>query len=205
PIMITATCDFSRFDNPEYVSAGEKLILKPDGGAAALLTTTQVVYQHLNRTMNRDFLEAMFQKYDGKWATIGDALRFSKNKTYSVVTNKYELVNFRKFTLLGDPAVRPAFPLHHISVTEVIDDHTGKPADTIKALGKYTIKGEITTSEGNLLNDFNGRINLTLFDKPQKGITLTEPYKEFPVRNNVIYRGLASVKQGKFAVTFITP
>ena len=32
PLFVTATCEFGRFDNPDLTSAGEHIILNPDGG-----------------------------------------------------------------------------------------------------------------------------------------------------------------------------
>jgi len=43
-VFISATCEFSRYDDPERVSAGEKTLLTPYGGAVGLLTTTRLVY-----------------------------------------------------------------------------------------------------------------------------------------------------------------
>ena len=42
-LFITATCEFSRFDDPERVSAGEQVFLNPDGGGVALMTTSRAV------------------------------------------------------------------------------------------------------------------------------------------------------------------
>ena len=44
PLFMTATCEFSRYDDPERVSAGEQVFLKENGGAIALLTTSRVVF-----------------------------------------------------------------------------------------------------------------------------------------------------------------
>ena len=56
PLFITATCDFAPFDNPAIQSAGEILLRKPDGGAIALMTTTQLVYADQNRIMNLNYI-----------------------------------------------------------------------------------------------------------------------------------------------------
>jgi len=37
PVFVTATCEFSRYDDPERVSAGEWVFLNPKGGGIALL------------------------------------------------------------------------------------------------------------------------------------------------------------------------
>ena len=39
PLMITATCEFGRYDNPGEVSGAELAVLSPRGGAIAMLTT----------------------------------------------------------------------------------------------------------------------------------------------------------------------
>lgn len=204
PIMVTATCEFSRYDDPEALSAGEKLILKSDGGAIALLTTTQLVYQYLNRPMNIEFLNAQFQKYGGKWPTIGDAFRYSKNVTYSTPQTAWELANYRKFALLGDPALSPDFPQHNIETEEVLDGVTMQPADTLKALGKYIIKGSIKNTSNQLVSDFNGRAYVTIYDKPKKVSTLTGS-RTFKTQNNIVYKGKVTVTDGLFSLTFIAP
>src|SRR5690606_11409006 len=122
PIMVTATCDYSKYDDPSYVSAGEALMLKPNGGAIALLTTTQLVYRHMNRAINSAFLNSLFQQYSGNWPTFGDAFRFSKNAIYTDPStwNINDGANSRNFVLLGDPALTPAFPRHEIYTDSII-------------------------------------------------------------------------------------
>lgn len=206
PIMVTATCDFSKFDDPSYSSAAELLMMKSTGGAIALLTTTQLVYQHHNRPMNVDFLNALFQKYNGIWPTLGDAFRYSKNNTYASTNNiEFTLANYRKFVLLGDPALTPAFPRHEIRTESIEDGYTSLPVDTMKALGKYKISGSVRDVSGNVLSDFNGRVYVTIYDKPRVLKTITGPSREYAVQNNVIYKGKATVTNGKFSFLFITP
>ncbi len=205
PFMITATCDFGRFDHPEYVSAGERIVLKPDGGAIASLTTTQLVYQSGNRMINRDFLDAQFRHTGSQWNTFGDAFRIGKNKTYSQAPDEGIIINFRKFALLGDPALEPDFPEYFIRTDEVLDAATLQPTDTVGALGAYVIKGSVTDVNGNVLNNFNGNLSVSFFDKLRIVNTLTGIEKTFKTRNNVIYKGKATVIDGKFSFTFIAP
>lgn len=206
PIMITATCDFGQFDQPQFVSAGEQVVLKKDGGVIGSLTTTQLVYQDPNRIINRDFLDAQFNRVHGRWNTLGDALRIGKNKTYSIASTSVSyIVNFRKFALLGDPALTPNFPEHYISTENIKDGITGNTVTTISALGSYLVNGNVTDASGNTLTGFSGRMNIVIYDKPRTVKTLTEINKSFKQRNNIIYRGKATVTNGKFSVAFIAP
>lgn len=206
PFMITATCDFGQFDQPQFVSAGEQIVLKKDGGAIASLTTTQLVYQDPNRIINKDFLDAQFDRENGKWHTFGDALRIGKNKTYSVAgTSSSYIVNFRKFALLGDPGLTPNFPEQYIYTESIKDGATGQPVNTLAALGSYTVSGYVGDENKQILSGFNGRVTLIIYDKPRTVKTITPINKTFKVRNNIIYRGKATVTNGKFSVSFIAP
>lgn len=205
PFIITATCDFGRFDHPEYVSAGEELVLKPDGGVIAALTTTQLVYQYANRVINKNFIDAQFKHENGRWNTFGDAFRIAKNVTYATVPDEGTLVNFRKFALLGDPALTPDFPEYFVRTDEVIDPATNQTTDSIKALGAYIVNGSVTDVRGNLLSDFDGRLYVTIYDKPRAVQTITEVNKTFEIQNNIIYKGKVTVTKGKFSYTFLAP
>ena len=60
PVFVTATCEFGRYDDPTLIadrseSGAEKLLLKPEGGAIALITTTRPVYAFTNYDVNRAF------------------------------------------------------------------------------------------------------------------------------------------------------
>jgi hypothetical protein len=205
PIIITATCDYGQFDHPEYVSSGEALMLKSDGGAVATLTTTALVYASGNRKINQQFLEDQFAYKNGKNYSLGDAFRLAKNETYAVSHSESDLINFRKFALLGDPALIPAFPEHNVVIDSLNDDATGQATDTIKALGAYKLSGRVIDDNGNLLNDFNGYVYLTIYDKPKTIQSITGINRKYKVQNNVIYKGKVSVAGGKFAAPFIAP
>src|SRR5690606_15051161 len=57
PLFITATCEFTRFDDPARQSAGELVMLNPIGGGIGLLTTVRLVYSYPNRLLNNSFYD----------------------------------------------------------------------------------------------------------------------------------------------------
>jgi hypothetical protein len=61
-IFMTATCEFSRFDDHAATSAGELVLLNPDGGGIALLSTTRLVYSSPNFVLNNSFFNYVFEK-----------------------------------------------------------------------------------------------------------------------------------------------
>ena len=205
PFMITATCDFGQFDHPDFVSAAELVLNKSGGGVIAMITTTQAVFASDNKSMNREYLTAQFTKNsNGSTNTFGDAVRIGKNMSYMYPQGSGLLVNFRKWTLLGDPALTPDFPEYNVKIDSVVDGATLELADTIKALGKYTIKGSVRDLSNNTMTGFNGTVYVSFFDKARTVATNAVPSK-FSIQDNIIYKGKVTVTNGLYSITFITP
>jgi len=149
---------------------------------------------------------ALQRKPDGTYRTLGEAVKHAKNFTYTFFG---DLVNNRKFTLLGDPALRIAFPLQQVQTTSI----NGKPItaipDTLKALDQYTITGQVTDLSGTVLNNFNGTLYATIFDKLQNQTTLANDpgsiKTDFAVQKNIIFKGKAKVTNGTYSISFIVP
>ncbi len=205
PLFLTATCDFAPFDNPAVNSAGEILLSKSDGGAIALMTTTQLVYADQNRIMNFNYMKSGFGPMENNaYPTMGDAYRLSKNLRYVSSVSEFVASNFRKFALLGDPGLPLAFPKHRVSTDSINGVSVLVAYDTLKALGKYTISGHVADVNGNLLDNFNGIVYPTIFDKAKK-LSTTDNSKDYLVQNNILYKGKATVKNGRFSYTFVVP
>nr|MBP9933431.1 type IX secretion system sortase PorU [Chitinophagaceae bacterium] len=211
PLFITATCDFAPFDNPTIESAGEILLTKSNGGAIALMTTTQLVYADQNRIMNLNYMQSGFKAMKDKqqMPTLGDAYRLSKNIRYVSSISEFAASNFRKFVLLGDPGLPLAFPKHVVKTDSINGMSITQISDTLKALGKYTISGHLEDAAGNSLDGFNGIVYPLILDKPKKLSTLgndaDSPLRDYFVQNNALYKGKASIKNGKFSFTFVVP
>lgn len=206
PLFITATCEFSRYDDPERTSAGEYVILNPQGGGIALLTTVRLVFASGNFILNRDFYEQAFVPVAGKMQRLGDLFRYIKTEPGG------NSVNSRNFTLLGDPALTLAYPKYDVS-TDTVNSIpvTGASSDTLKALSLVTISGFVRNSGGAVLNTYNGVIYPTVYDKSQNVTTLSNdgggasPPYTFGVQKNILYKGKASVTNGAFKFSFVVP
>ncbi len=208
PFMTTATCDFGQYDHPQFVSLAEAIMLREGGGAIAMVTTTGAVFAGFNTPMNQHFIEAQFTKNpDGHWNTFGDACRIGKNSAYLISHSSDEMANYRKFVLLGDPALTPDFPKYNVVTDSVRDGATLAITDSIKALGKYIINGSIRDNNNQTLTGFNGTLTVSFYDKA-RSITVNcydHTNRTFKLQDNLIYKGKVSVTNGLFSLTFITP
>jgi hypothetical protein len=207
PLIITAACDFAPFDNPLQYSIGEDVILKPAAGAIALMTTTRVVFAYSNRIINNNYLQFAFQRNaNNRYNNLGEANRLAKN--YTTVTAG-DIINNRKFTLLGDPALTLAFPRYFVKTTKINNRIYSSVADTITATKLIKLEGEIRDDNGNLFSSFNGKVTITVYDKKQLFSTLandpTSVVTGFENSGNLLFKGSAAVTNGKFSCDFIAP
>ena len=213
PLFITATCEFSRFDDADMnqatgaisarTSAGEMVLLNPDGGGIALMSTTRVVYSAPNYTLNRKIYDYAFSTApDGRSMRLGDIIRLAKVSSGTGM-------NKRNFLLLGDPALRLAWPVEGKVVTDSINGASVDFAtDTLKALSLITISGHLEDNDGNIRSNFNGTVEPVVFDKASSVSTLANDGGSpmtYPVSGNVIFRGTTAVTGGRFSFSFIVP
>jgi hypothetical protein len=79
PLLITVTCDFSRFDNPNRITAGEITFLNPNGGAAAMVTTTREVYISVGQNFNQKLMRSILE-FNNEDVSISEALAKTKKE-----------------------------------------------------------------------------------------------------------------------------
>ncbi|WP_306641941.1 type IX secretion system sortase PorU [Sanyastnella coralliicola] len=205
PVFVTATCELARFDDPEFKSAGELLIMNPNGGAVAMLTTTRIVFSGSNQQLNRAFFKVALEDEDIEELTLGFICMETKND--DGVTDSS---NKRNFSLLGDVALKMVYPKVDVYTTEIngvaIDP---LQPDTVRSLQEVTIKGYVGATDGTKLTDFNGFVYPTVYDKKSEVTTLNNDGGssgfDYEVWKNILYKGKASVTNGDFEFSFIIP
>lgn len=204
-LFVSATCDFTRFDDPDVISAGTLSLMNPNGGAVALMTTTRSIFYNVNTDVDTNFYNAVFVR-DANYRplTFGEIFKETKNKAGSSD-------NKRSFMLIGDPALRIALPKFKV-VTDSLNgvEIANISIDTLKALSKITIKGHIADASGTKINSFNGVIVPSVYDKEKLNKTLGQKANltsvlDFYTQNNILYRGNVSVVNGSFEFSFIVP
>ncbi|WP_128547250.1 type IX secretion system sortase PorU [Larkinella soli] len=198
PLLVTATCQFGRYDDPAQTSGAELALLNARGGSIALLTTARPVYASTNYLLNRAFYDALAGTTADGAPRLGDLMRLTKNGSLSGSLN-------RNFTLLGDPSMQLAYPEAKVVLTRINGKAAGR--DTLKALETVRLEGEIQ-QKGQRLDGFTGQVKITLFDKTDtvntRGTEFSPPmaYTEY---RSPLYTGQASVRNGRFSLAFVLP
>ncbi|MCR9132653.1 MAG: type IX secretion system sortase PorU [bacterium] len=223
-VIVTATCQFGRYDDISQQSGAEQLFFADNGGAIASFTTTRIVYTSSNPNGGQNFAlnialsqEMLVRDENGLPSRLGDIFYRTKNTSAGASSNS------RRFILLGDPALRLALPdkpaqltaINNISVAE------NDTLLTIKALDQVTLKGEVLNADGTKDSGYNGLVNVTLLDA-KRNVTLpqnlewieddgcylyefTERECTYEVENTVLFKGKANVTGGDFSIDFVLP
>lgn len=200
PLWVTATCDFILFD-VRNISAGEHVLLNPNGGGVALYSAARTVYASGNEQLNKFFTYKLFDNSSGEYPRLGDAVRYSKN---AVGGDENKL----SYILFGDPALRLNYPEDYNIVTETINENPVTGKEIFNALTTQKISGSIQDKNKNIVTDFNGKVEITIYDKVQKITTLNNRKDgdyTYSDRPNILYSGKVNVVDGKFSFTFMVP
>ena len=108
-----------------------------------------------------------------------------------------------------------AFPKPKIELRSVNGVLLEEFSEVLKALDKVKLGGEIQDSNGNILADYNGIIEVKLFDKDLERSTLGNDgvtgsnnellIMDFTTLGGVLFNGKATVSEGFFEIDFIMP
>ena len=205
PLMITASCDFAPFDQPQISPIGFDAFVKNEKGIIGLVAASRLVFAFNNKEINDEFVQQLLVPDPlDNYKSIGAALQNAKSNYWKKGS---DYTNAFKFNLMGDPAMQLAKPKYMVDLAR-INQKIFKGKDTLKAGGKYQVAGTIKAN-GNVLNNFDGLMEFILYDVPKKQKTLANVSSSIPVnvstQENILFKGNAIVSKGLFNVDFILP
>ena len=185
----TATCEFSKFDNPGVVSGGELMLLNPSGGAIALLTTMRPTLAPTNQRMSRSVQSHIYEKIDKQSIRFGDLYKNAKSDP------EYYHSDNIVYVLFGDPALRLSWPDYQVVTEHVLGTEL------------LEVTGHIADPDGDIDSLFNGVLDVRLYDQPSKykSLGLYDAPIQYSYHNDVLFEGKASVVQGRFDIQIPIP
>ena len=219
PCIVTVTCEFTKFDDPQRITAGELTFWNPEGGAVSLITTTRSIFVSTGVEFNQKLAPQLFG-YAGNRLGVppppAEATRLAKN---NIVDNTRRVVFF-----IGDPASNLAFPTPGIRLTTINGQPITASSPPLRALDRVTLGGEVADINGNLLSNYNGILEAKLFDKNVQRQTLGNDgtrdteidydgdgdfnnllILDFKTLGEGLFNGQATVTNGRFEFEFVVP
>lgn len=205
PFIYAATCEFLRWDADE-VSGGEELWLNPTAGVIGMICPSREVLIDSNGVLNERTAQYVFKRNDdGSALRWGDVMINGKND--------YRNENGLKYGLMGDPALSVLSPSYSVALLSILEkdasEITTDDMPVIKARSSFEVTGMVTDQEGNLINDFNGTLEVQLYDAEiaivTKGNGKEGKVCEYNDRDTRLFTGKVKVNNGLWSMTIMMP
>jgi hypothetical protein len=196
-VIFNASCSIGEFDNPYDEGMAELMFRYTEGGAIATVAATRLVFSSLNANYNYATFDVLFS---GQNYTLAEAAYISKFLRQQSSTY---IENDRKYMVFGDPLMMVAFPQYNVRFES-------EGLDSLAALNLVTVAGMIEDAEGGLISDFNGTVDITVYDNQQDktyfyyyGDSLRD--YDYIMPGARIFRGQTDVSGGEFSLQFVVP
>ncbi|ASW72929.1 hypothetical protein IQ37_05325 [Chryseobacterium piperi] len=199
PFVSTITCEFTLWDEPETLSAGERFLKMKQGGPAAMITSSRAIGVDYGRDFTDLYTQDIFKLVNDDFETLGVAHLNAKKM-------KGPQSDHLKVNLLGDPAMKLSRPKRLLMIDNI---ETPVPG-LIRGLDFVKVKGHINNPNGTVNTTFNGRVVINIFDKRLNKKTLNNDGNLTPILNyteegSAIVKASGTAVNGVFTVEFYVP
>ena len=183
PFLLTATCQFGRFDDPNQLSGAEISLMSTKGGAIGLISTTRPVFQSSNYLFGQSFYKNLIDHKTQVKYRVGDLFKETKNSSQTGVIN-------RNINLLGDPTLELPWTGQAITIK----------TDTITPGSSQFLEGQLVKNGSTIAN---AQLRANLYSPPIKKKTLgtkTNAYEYF-VEGDLIWTSNIQMTGAGFSVS----
>lgn len=216
PLVVAASCDVGKFNDPTVQSLGERLVVVPTNGAIAVVSATEEAFSGQNAQLNRFFYTRMFQR---DTLAIGQAgsdvlpgagqyhVPISAALLAAKLDAAFSETNNSKYQVMGDAATRLNLPRLWADVA--LFDENDQPLTQIARGQTVTFRGQVLSGPGGAPQPYEGVASLLIEDSAPidqtpvacSGFGTTQyRYKAGPM-----YHGDVSASSGFFEGRFVVP
>ena len=198
PLWVIASGEVSRYDNPDFTSLGEEILLRKYSGAISVISSSGLNFASSNLSKNVDIVKKFSNENLQPTLRYGDLF---------IGTNFGD--NDSKWTFLGDPALKIPFPPYLVKAIELNDQELDGFTDTISPGSTLTFDGQILDkSDNSVQNWFIGTVYLKVLAPPYlrstNGNQGTDT-QEILVQDSVLTKATAEVINGEFEISVTLP
>ena len=183
PLLLTATCQFGRFDDPNQLSGAEISLMSTKGGAIGLISTTRPVFQSSNYLFGQSFYQNLIGHKTQVKYRLGDLFKDTKNNSQTGVIN-------RNISLLADPTLELPWTGQSLGIK----------TDTLFPESEKALEGQLLINNG--VNSTT-QLSVNLYSPPYKKRTLgtkTNAYEYF-VEGDLIWTSNIQMRGNGFSIS----
>lgn len=216
PLVVAASCDVGKFNDPTVQSLGERLVVVPTNGAIAVVSATEEAFSGQNAQLNRFFYARLFQR---DTLDIGQAggdvlpgvgqyhVAISAALLAAKLDAAFSETNNSKYQVMGDAATRLNLPRLWAEVS--LFDENDQPLTQIASGQTVTFRGQVLAGPGGAPQPYEGVASLLIED--------SAPIDQTPIacagfgtttyrfRAGPMYHGDVSISSGFFEGRFVVP
>jgi hypothetical protein len=197
-VLVAASCDVGRYDNPMVQSLGERMVLKSGGGMVGVISATELALSSQNARLNLDLYRELFRR-DGATG------RFEVTLAEGLLAAKSGSTNSQKYQLMGDAALELALPRLALEVT--LHDLDGARVGVAERGRTLELRGRVLDRPGGAQLPVAGLVRLLIEDSAPVDTTPScfGDCVAYPFRAAPVFRGDVSVAGGSFRTRFVMP
>jgi len=193
PFLMSFSCGFAKFDDPELEQSGEDLLFMDNGGVIGLFAASRVCYSGANFQLGKHVFQELFESN----TTLGNVFIQAKQDSNEI--------NDNKFQLLGDPALELAKPEYQVITDKFNGEIISTRIDTLLPGGSISVNGFIADAKGIRQQNFNGKVNVELYNKHYFDTTLENSNtqaQQIQLQGSLIDSKIVEIINGEFTVIF---
>ncbi len=216
PLVITASCDVGKFNDPTVQSLGERLVTTAGNGAVAVVSATDEAFSGQNSQLNQNIFRRLFQRDTLRIGQAGgDVLpgvgqyhvAISSALLAAKIDGALSETNNSKYELMGDAATRLNLPRLYADVA--LYDETGAPLTQVARGQTVTFRGQVLDAPGGGALPFDGVASMLIEDSAPLYTTPAACGNPYTIRPTFLYtagplyHGDVSVANGVFEGRFV--
>lgn len=217
-LLVAASCDVGKFNDPTVQSLGERMFMTPTGGSIGVISATELAISTDNARLNGLVYDGLFRRAT---LTIGGILlpgvgQYHVPMSAALLAAKYapfgQTSNSRKFQLMGDPATRLNLPKLWTEFT--LTDENDQPITQIQRGRTVRFRGQVVDRPGGTAVAMNGVASMDIGDSAPTnttplgcGINPLSPvaFAGYRFSAGPMYRGDVTLQAGVFSGRFVVP
>lgn len=216
PLVVAASCDVGKFNDPTVQSLGERLVIAPTNGAIAVVSATEEAFSGQNAQLNRYFYQHLFQRDTLAEGQAGGDVLPGNGQYHLAIASAllaakldaaFSETNNSKYQVMGDAATRINLPRLWAEVT--LFDAGGAPLTQMSRGQTVTFRGQVTDGPGGAPIPYDGVASMLIEDSAPIDVTPVSCYgassTAYQFRAGTMYHGDVSVANGAFEGRFVVP
>jgi len=213
PLLVSASCDVGKFNDPSVASLGERIFTSLGGGCIGVVSATEQALSGLNAALNGLMYDALFNRDTltvagiflpsvGQYHVPTSAALLSAKSDSRIVGQ-----NSQKYQLMGDPATLLNLPRLWTDFT--LTDQSGTPLTQVAGGATVKFEGQVLHHPGGPAVPMDGVASVLIEDSAPTNVTpracngaAGTPYT---FSAGPMYHGDVTVKGGRFSGSFVVP